>query len=164
MKSVKLYNIVFPIWLMILIPPIILLVIPTNFIIDSLVLLLGFKILNITEKLSNYKKCILKVWAFGFLADIIGSLLLFVTQIAGNIHFIYDNLTSPLAWNPFNNPLALIYAAIVIIICGFLIYLFNYHFTFKKTTFDNKQKRNLSILLAVITAPYLFLLPTSLFY
>ena len=164
MKKEKLYNVVFPVWLIILMPPIILLVIPANFIVDSLVLLLGFKLFKITEKPKNYKKCILKVWIFGFLADIIGSLLLFATQFMGNSDYISNNLIEPLMWNPFSNPLAFIYALVVIAICGYLIYLVNYRFSFKKTEFDDKQKKMMSVLLAVITAPYLFLLPTSLFY
>ncbi len=164
MKKEKLYNVIFPIWLMVLIPPIILIVIPANFIIDSLVLLLGLKILNITDKFKNYKKCILKVWIFGFLADIIGSLLLFATQFLGFSSFLSDNLIEPLMWNPFSNLLALLYAIIVIVLCGFLIYKVNYRFSFKKTDLNDTQKRFVSLLLALITAPYLFLLPTSLFY
>ncbi len=96
MKKTKLYNVIFPVWLMVLIPPIILIVIPANFIVDSLVLLLGFKILSITDKLRNYKKCILKAWIFGFLVDIVGSLLLFATQFLGFSSFLSDNLIEPL--------------------------------------------------------------------
>ena len=164
MKKEKLYNVIFPIWLMVLIPPIILMVIPANFIIDSLVLLLGFKILSIADKFKNYKRCILKVWIFGFLVDIVGSLLLFATQFMGFSSFLNDNLIEPLMWNPFGNVLALLYAIIVIALCGFLIYKVNYRFSFKKNDLNETQKRFLSLLLALITAPYLFLLPTSIFY
>ena len=164
MKKEKLYNVIFPIWLMILIPPIILSVIPANFIIDSLVLLLGLKISKVTDKFKNYKKCILKVWIFGFLIDIAGSLLLFATQVLGFSSFLSDNLIEPLMWNPFSNVFALLYAITVIALCGFLIYKVNCRFSFEKTNLDQTQKRFISILLAIITAPYLFLLPTSLFY
>ncbi len=164
MKKEKLYNVIFPIWLMVLIPPIILIVIPANFIIDSLVLLLGFKILSITDKFKNYKKCILKIWVFGFLVDIAGSMLLFATQFLGFSSFLSNNLIEPLMWNPFSNVLALLYAIIIIALCGILIYKVNYRFSFMKTDLNDTQKRFISILLAVITAPYLFLLPTSLFY
>ncbi len=149
---------------MILLPPVILLVIPANFIVDSLVLLAGFKAFDISEKLKQYKKCILKVWCFGFLADILGSLLLLATQLFESNSFIMDKLTQPLMWNPFKSPYAFIYAVVVIAICAFLIYFFNNRFSFKKTDLTDKQRKLISILLAVVTAPYLFLLPTSLFY
>ncbi len=163
-KDIKLYNVMFPIWLIILMPPIILLVIPANFIVDSLGLIIGFKVLHTIDNFQKYKKSILKVWGFGFLVDILGSLLLFVPQFLWFSDFISNNLIEPLMWNPFSNPLALIYALIIVAICGYLIYLINYHFSFKKTDLSDKEIKVISILLGVITAPYLFLLPTSLFY
>ncbi len=160
----KLYNVIFPVWLFFILPPLILIAIPANYIVDSLVLLIGFKVLGITGWFKSYKQCILKVWGFGFLVDIFGSLLLFATQFMGFNDFMYYNLIQPLCWNPFSKPLALIYALVVVAICGYLIYLVNYRISLKKLDLDDKQKKLIAILLAVITAPYLFLLPTSLFY
>ena len=45
----KLYNVIFPIWLILIVPPIVLLTLPSNFIIDSLVLTLGLKLLKLTD-------------------------------------------------------------------------------------------------------------------
>jgi len=160
----KLYNVIFPIWLILIIPPIVLLVIPSNFIIDSLVLILSFKILKLNDWFDKYKKSILKVWIIGFLVDILGSLLLLATQFMGNNQFLYDNLVYPLVWNPFESIVALIYILIVVVICAFLIYIINYKFSFKKTDIEEKNKKMISIILALITAPYLFFLPTSYFY
>ena len=75
-KQVKLYNVFFPIWMLILMPVVWWAVIPVNFIIDSAVLIGGMYWLKITEKKQFYKKNILKVFGFGMLADIIGSLCL----------------------------------------------------------------------------------------
>jgi len=160
----KLYNVIFPIWLILIIPPIVLLVIPSNFIIDSLVLLIGFKMLNITNWFDKYKKSIIKVWGFGFVVDILGSLLLLVTQFMGTDGYLYENLVYPLVWNPFKSVIAVLYVLVVVVICGLLIYIINYEFSFKKTDLDNKGKRTISILLACITAPYLFFFPTSYLY
>ncbi len=160
----RLYNVIFPVWLIFILPPIILLVIPSNFIIDSLVLLIGFKALKIANSLPIYKKTILKVWGWGFLVDILGSMLLLATQFLDFSDFWYEEFLKPIAWNPFSKPLALIYTLAVVAICGFLIYLGNYRLVFRKADLEQAQKKRLSILLAVLTAPYLFLLPTSLFY
>lgn len=160
----KLYNVIFPIWFIILMPPIILLVIPSNYIIDSLVLMLSFKLLKIKNWFNNYKKTIIKVWITGFLVDILGSILLLTTQFIPNNEFLYENLIYPLAWNPFMKPLSLIYCLLIVFICGFLIYLINYTISFKNTNLEDNNKRIISLLLGLITAPYLFLLPTSLLY
>jgi len=160
----KLYNVIFPIWLILIIPPIVLFVIPSNFIIDSIVLILGFKLLKLTNWFDKYKKSIIKVWIIGFIADVIGSLLLLITQFLGSSGYLYENLVYPLVWNPFKSILAVLYVLIVVLICGFLIYLFNYRISFKKIDLDDKGKKAISLLLAVLTAPYLFFLPTSYVY
>ncbi len=160
----KLNNVIFPIWLIVIIPPVILITLPANFIVDSLVILLAFYLLKISDKLIKYKKCILKVWGFGFLTDIIGSFLLFSTVFLDSFDFLAKNLMEPIMWNPFSNPIALVYEVCVITLSGYLIYLFNYKFSFQKPDLDEEQKKKVSLLLAIITAPYLFLLPTSLFY
>ena len=52
----KLYNIIFPIWILFIVPPVILLVLPSNFIIDSLVLIVALKIFKISNIKEIYKK------------------------------------------------------------------------------------------------------------
>lgn len=160
----RLYNIIFPIWLLLLVPPIVLIVMPSNFIIDSIVLIIGLKLLKITNPFDKYKKAIIKVWIIGFIVDILGSLLLLLTQFISSNEYLYEKLVYPLVWNPFESILALIYILIVVIICGFLIYLINYKFSFKKTDLKINEKRFVSILLGIITAPYLFFFPTSILY
>ena len=45
-KEIKLYNVIFPIWMLILIPPLWLVVLPGNFLIDLLVLYISMRILK----------------------------------------------------------------------------------------------------------------------
>lgn len=163
-KMRKLYNVIFPIWLILILPPIVLLVIPSNYIIDSLVLIIGLKLLKQTNWFNIYKKTILKIWIIGFIVDIFGSLLLLGTQFIIDNNFLYANLVYPLAWNPFMKPLSFIYCLLTIVLCGFFIYVINYKFTFKTTNLDKKNKKFLSLLLGLLTAPYLFFIPTSFIY
>ncbi len=164
MKNTRLNNVIFPIWIIFLLPQVLLIVLPANFLIDSLVIILGFKALRVTDWFKRYKESILKVWGIGFLADLIGALLLFATQLFGLNDYLYNNLVQPVMWNPFESPLAVIYIVIAIVVSGYLIYLLNYHLVFKKTDLPEKQKRRMARLLALATAPYLFLLPTALLY
>jgi len=160
----KLYNVIFPMWLILIVPPIILVTLPSNFIIDSLVLITGLKLFKINNWFDKYKSSIIKVWVIGFIVDILGSLLLLFTQFMGNNEFLYENLVYPVAWNPFESIIAFLYVLIVVLLCGILIYLINYKFSFKKTDLNNKSKKTISLLLGIITAPYLFFLPTSYLY
>lgn len=158
-KDIKLYNIIFPVYMLWLIPPVIFIVGILNFIIDSVVVLITEKILKIEDIFSKYKKVILKVWIFGFLADFIGALFLFITSA------LFEELNIPIKYNinynPFGNIYALIITIIGILIAGILIFIFNKKICFKKIDITEKQRFILSLVMAIVTTPYLFLLPMN---
>ena len=158
-KDIKLYNIIFPVYMLWLIPPVIFIVGILNFIIDSVVVLITEKILKLEDMFSKYKKVIFKVWIFGFLADFIGALFLFITSA------LFDDLNIPIKYNidynPFGNIYALIITVIGILIAGILIFIFNKKICFKKIDITEKQRFILSLVMAIVTAPYLFLLPMN---
>ena len=157
-KDLKLYNLIFPVYMLWLMPPIFFIVAILNFIIDSIVVLITKKVLKIENIFSKYKKVILKVWLFGFIADFIGAFFLFL--MSG----LFENLNIPIKYNidynPFGNIYALIITIIGILIAGVLIFIFNKKICFKKIELTEKQKFVLSLVLAIATSPYLFLLPT----
>ena len=156
----KLYNVIFPIWMLILFPPVILIALVGNFIIDSIVLLIALKVLSIPLA-KNYKKSILSVWIFGFIADIIGAAILFTSQILPQE--LYD-ITRAVAWNPFENIYAIIYVIVATIIAGIFIYVFNRNVSFRKLDIEENKKKKISLILAIVTMPYLFFLPTQVAY
>ena len=159
-KESKLYNVIFPIWFLLIFPVGWFLILPANFLIDSIVLLICYKVLDVARK-ENYKKAILKVWLCGFLADLIGAGLLFATQAPGS-DWWYEYITGPVAYNPFDNIYALLYVCIAILLSGIVIYFFNRRFCLQKTGLNARQKHIVALALAIATAPYLFLLPTQL--
>ena len=146
-KKLKLNNIIFPVWLLWLFPIVWLIVIPANFIIDSLVLLACLYILKLSDKLIFYKKHILKIYLFGMLSDIIGSIYMFLMM------FIFKTATTGFE----------LYLTIPgVVFSGVLIFIFNYFITFKNI--DKKDRLRLSIIFAVVTAPYTFLIPFNWLY
>lgn len=159
MKIKKLNNIIFPVYMIWAIPPVIFIAAILNFIIDSAVILITKKILKIEDIFKKYKKVILKVWGFGFLADFIGALFLYI------ISELFYFLELPISYNINYNPLGNIYAFLItcvgILISGVLIFIFNKKISFKKTDLTDKQKFILSLVMAIATAPYLFLLPAT---
>ena len=158
MNNNKIYNVVFPIWFFIIVTLGWLFVLPINFLIDSLVLLIILKLMKMPLK-KIYGKTILKIWLFGFLADFIGALFLMLLDFAP-----LGDLFSDLYWNPYNNIYAVIIIIVAILISGFFIYYFNYKYCFKKIDIEEKSKRKIALFLAIFTMPYLFLVPTKFLY
>lgn len=146
-KEIRLYNILFPLWMILLFPQVWLIVLPGNFIIDSLVFIISMLVLKIDDKKQWYKKYIVKIFVFGLLADIVGSAYMLIMALGFQIGSLGDEpyLTVP-----------------GLIISAVLIFVFNYFITFRKV--DKKLRLKLSLIFAIVTAPYTFLVPSSWLY
>ena len=147
-KDVKLYNVLFPVWMLLMFPFVWVLVIPGNFLIDSIVLLISMKALHIAEKKLFYKKHIVKIFIFGFLSDIIAAGIMLTLNLCFHIGGgLADepSLTIP-----------------GVLIAAGIIFAFNYFITFKKD--DKNIRLRMSLIFAIATAPYTFLIPSSLIY
>ena len=167
-KEIKLYNVIFPVWFLLIFPSTWLIVIPLNLIIDSIVVYICMKKNNVNDIMKKLKKIILKVVCFGFLADIIGGVFMyalgFLEIFVEDSKWLVDNLINPIMYNPFSSIYGLIYTILAMIISSILIYIFNYKYTFNKIELDDKIKKRISLGLAIVTTPILFLLPTEWFY
>lgn len=145
-KDIKLYNVLFPLWMLMMFPVTWLFVLPGNFIIDSLVLFLGMYFLKIFDKKDLYKKSIVKIFAIGIFSDIIGSVYMLLMVIL-------ELCTMADEW----------YVTVPgVVISAVLIFVLNYFITFKNL--DKKKRVILSLFFAVITAPYTFLVPSRWLY
>lgn len=168
MKDVKLYNVIFPIWLIVFMPPVILISLAGNFIIDSLVLLACFFVFKMSanqlELKAFYRKSIIKVWLLGFVSDIGGAVILFITGLLGDIVGLPYEVTSAISYDPYRNTTALAIVIFAMLVSGFLIFIFNYRFTFVKQIKDKKLRFKTAMTIAIITIPWTFLLPTRWFY
>ena len=146
-NEVKLYNVLFPFWMLLLFPQMWLIILPGNFIIDSLVLLISMAALKIADKKLWYKQHIFKIFAFGMLSDFVGAgymLLVFVVfeqWIMGDEWY----LTLP-----------------AIFVSAVMIFVLNYFITFKKA--ERSLRLKSALIFAIVTAPYTFLIPTSWMY
>lgn len=166
----KLYNVIFPIWLLLLLPAAWIIVLPTNFLIDLLVIVLTLKVIKAEGIFAVAKSIILKVWIFGFIADLIGSAVMLTSNIIDFDYqtplgkWWYENITNAVSYNPFSSIYAIVWVTICVVIAGVLIYLFNYKFCLNKAGLEEIRKKKLAISLAVFTAPYIFFVPTSWFF
>ncbi len=169
-KNVTLYNLIFPIWLLWLLPTTWIVILPANFLVDLLVVVLTLKYLKVQGLKQKVKQVIFKVWIFGFLADFIGTAAMFMANAIDFDYntklgkWWYNNLSNPVSYNPFQGIYSFLWVTACIIITAFFIYLFNYKICLKKSNLEGIQKKKLALSLAVFTAPYLFYLPTKWFY
>ena len=167
MKDIKLYNVFFQLWFVLFLPPVILITLVGNFVIDSLVVVACFfifKLADIQKSLTEfYKGSILKVWILGFLADIIGASILFILGILNPLELPTDLITG-INYDPFSNPAAVAVITIAMLVSAVFIFMFNYRITFSKQIDDKKLRAKVAITVALITMPWTFLLPTKWFY
>ena len=106
-KEVRLYNVLFPVWLLWLFPQIFLIVAPANLLVDCLVLTLALLGLKHKNKWAVVKELWWKFWLRGFAADFIGVLVLlpglFLPVIFPNAPGI-DGIDTAMIANPFLHP------------------------------------------------------------
>ena len=146
-REVRIYNVLFPFWMMMLFPVTWAVVIPANFVIDSLVLIAAMFALKLASKKDFYKKHILKVYLFGMLSDIAGSGLMLIMMLGFELGHMGDELYMTI-------PALLLSAA--------LIFVLNYKVSFKDC--EKPLRLKMALLFTVATAPYTFLIPSSWLY
>ena len=145
-NEIRLNNVLFPYWMLILFPITWLVILPGNFVIDSLVLLVSMVILGTENKKQCYKKHILPIFAFGMISDVIGGIYMFlmlVFEVANMGDELF--LTIP-----------------AIIISAAMIFVFDYFFTFRSS--EKAFRLKMSLIFAIVTAPYTFMIPNSWMY
>ncbi|HHW95318.1 MAG TPA: hypothetical protein GX736_05285 [Mogibacterium sp.] len=164
-NNIKLYNLFFPIWLLWLIPLAWIVILPANFVFDLLIVVLTMKYLKIEDIKINVKASIFYIWIFGFLADCIGcTLMYFAYEFYPDTEFgewWFDNISIPVASNPFENIYSFICVTVCVIVSAFFIYRFNHKTTLAGLNLPDEQKKKIALSLALFTAPYLFYLPTE---
>ena len=146
-KDVKLYNVLFPLWMLLLFPVSWLIVLPANFIIDSAVLLIAITLLHIENKKQFYKSKILKIFSIGIVSDLIGSAYMLIMAFCFEMGQMGDEwyITLP-----------------ALLIASVLIFVMNYYISFREC--ERKTRISLALAFAIVTAPYTFLVPSSLLY
>ncbi len=152
-RCIRLYNLLFPVWLFYLIPSgLWLLILPANFAVDSLVLRLAMKRLDIPRGHEIWKLSILRIWLIGFLCDLLGAALTLGIQLLMDV--VLD-----LGWNTFLFPGATLLAVPGVLFSAFLIYILDKKYAFVKCPLEEDHTRKLSLALSLFTAPYAMLIP-----
>ncbi len=119
-----------------------------------------FRISRVHKDLKTfYKKSILKVWLYGFLADFIGALIILIFPTGSS-----NELSTAVSYDPFSHPLAVIIILTSMLVASIFILIFNYKIVFKSVIEEKRLRFKISLTIAIITTPWTFLLPTKWFY
>ena len=148
----RLYNVLFPMWMFYLFPTQIWLVIlPANFVIDSLVLWLSMRRIGIAEQRETWRRSIFRVWGIGFLSDVLGALLTL------GLFFLVN--AAKLSWDIYLFPGTTLFAIPGVLLSAVIIYMLDKRYAFRECALDETQVHKLCLALAVLTAPYAMLIP-----
>lgn len=115
-RQTRIYNVIFPIWILILFPQLLVFVIPGNLIVDCAVLFFTLLALKHTQKGAVVKKLWWRFWLLGFAADAIGVVWMFlgwltaarVSQLLGTVGWLED-VVMALTANCFRHPAAFLW-------------------------------------------------------
>lgn len=106
--TIRLYNLIFPIWIFWMVPSLLwLLLLPANFLWDSLVLLAAAGWLRLQGKKELWKRSIVKVWLIGFAADFAGAALSLVLML------LLNTLLDSHIFDPYHFPGATLHLSLI---------------------------------------------------
>ena len=162
-KSVKLYNILLPLWLIIFLPSYLWLgLIPLNYIIDRVVL--RWSLGDMPDKGLFCRKHTWKICLAGFFSDLVGSLILLGISIPASEkgERLYD-IGHAIMFDPFADPVGLLIVAACIVVSAVCVYFLD-KWILGMAGLEPGQVKRSAIRLALITAPYLYLFPSRLLY
>ena len=163
-NEIRLYNLILPLWLLIFMPPAVLVTIPVNFAVDSAVLLLAAHFVCPDFGKELWKKCILRVFIFGFLADFISAGILLALSFAAEKSSFSDFYLEAI-FSPLSSFGSVVLLGCAVALAGVLIYIFDRFISLKKAErLDDRQKRRVALFMAVLTAPYSFFVPLNWLY
>ena len=168
-KSVKLYNILLPLWLLLFWPSYLwLILIPLNYLIDRVVL--RWSLGGMPEKGVFCRRHTWKICLAGFVSDLVGACILFGVFMCSAViaddspaKDLMDKIEYGVGVNPFSHIGGFLVVALAVAAAGGCIYLIDRKILLRAGLSVEQAKKS-ALRLALITAPYLYFFPSELLY
>lgn len=163
----RLYNVIFPIWLLVFFPSYLwLILIPAYYLIDRIVL--RWSLGDMSDKNLFCRKNTWKICLAGFLGDFVGSIALFfasqlLSGLGGKRFSFLQMAGEGIMFDPFTNILAVLVVIAAIALSAVCIYKLDKSIL-GKTELDPEQIARAALRLVLFTAPYLYHVPSRWFY
>ena len=158
-KSVRLYNVILPIWLLVLFPQMWLIVLPGNLIMDCAVLLAVLTVMKREDKEAVTKKLWWRFWLLGFGADAIGVAWMVLGLVLVLARPAWEDTLGYITHNSFAHPVAFLWTLAGVALAGVCIYFFDKKAMTACPQLDAHQRHKIALAMAIITAPWLFFIP-----
>lgn len=156
MKDKKLFNLVFPTYILLLFPAYFILALLISMLIAIISLIISFfNLKNVKDKHKLFKENILKVWVISLITDFIGFGILYLSK------YIMPNISYYVLYNPYKSAYSMIYVIITILIVALISLCLNIKYVFKNIKLKNKQRFYTCLIIVAINLPYSFLLPNT---
>ena len=160
MKRTRLYNVIFPVWLLYLVPAIWLIVIPANLLVDCVVVLVTLWALRHGKKRAVLRQIWWKVWLLGFAADLVGVLVLMpAMQLSSILPDPAWDLIEPVMYNCFLSPVAFVWMGVAVAVAGMCIFFFDRFALRSCELLSDRERHIVALTLAIVTAPWTFFIP-----
>ena len=160
-NEVKFYNVLFPVWMMIWFPSLLwLLLIPANYLIDHLVVWLSNR--KMPGAGDFCKKNVWKICLAGFAADFAGSFVLYIFGTGTDFKWL-EAVSDGIFRNPFSNAGSFAFVLAAVCISAVIIYCVDKGIL-ERAGLPHEEAKRTARNLAVFTAPYLFFIPSELFW
>ena len=150
-----------PIWVVLMVPPMLLILIGWNFVTSGLGLIIALFILNISDGFTKYSKKVFKLWGISLLLDLIVFALLLIPEIFYKIDFINDNLVTPLEYNPYTKVLSILYMIIVFVVALFVAIKLVKKFILNDIVVEKKRYSLAYFVIIIFVLPYLLFVPST---
>ena len=159
-RETRLYNVILPIWMLLLFPQVWLIVIPGNLIVDMAVLLLALAALRHAGKGAVVRQLWWKLWLLGFAADAVGVAWMFLGVLLYiPLGSLWESTVGHIAHNAFSHPAAFLWTLAGVALAGACIYLFDRRAMRGCSLLTPRERHVIALALAVVTAPWLFFIP-----
>ena len=159
-RETRLYNVILPIWMLLLFPQVWLIVIPGNLIVDMAVLLLALAALRHAGKGAVVRQLWWKLWLLGFAADAVGVTWMFLGVLLYiPLGSLWESTVGHIAHNAFAHPAAFLWTLAGVALAGACIYFFDRRAMRGCPLLTPRERHVIALALAVVTAPWLFFIP-----
>ena len=139
-----------------------------DYLIDRIVL--RWSLGEMPEKGAFCRKHTWKICIAGFFSDFCGAVILFLTYMIASLvdhdsplKSLIDQIEEGIAFNPFNSIASFLTIVVSVAVAGLLIFFIDRKIL-TKAGLDAEQAHRSALRLAVITAPYLYFIPSKLMY
>ena len=159
-RKTRLYNVILPIWMLLLFPQVWLIVIPGNLAVDCAVLLIALAALKHRGKGAVVKALWWKLWLLGFAADAVGVAWMFLGVLLYiPLGSLWESTVGHIAHNAFAHPAAFLWTLAGVALAGACIYFFDRRAMRGCPLLTPRERHVIALALAVVTAPWLFFIP-----